>query len=101
VCAQFGSRARQSVRRRCILTYQLTTPSNSPINSPHRLTTPPPTQNFRWTEEEVNAKLEKAMKAAFADVWEVHTEAKLPLRTAAFVKALQRVTRARVHRGFD
>jgi glutamate dehydrogenase (NAD(P)+) len=41
------------------------------------------------------------MKAAFADVWEVHTEAKLPLRTAAFVKALQRVTRARVHRGFD
>ncbi len=61
----------------------------------------PPTQNFRWTEEEVNAKLEKAMKAAFADVWEVHTEAKLPLRTAAFVKALQRVTRARVHRGFD
>lgn len=79
------------------LTYQLDLTFTS-------LSPPPPltqTQNFRWTEEEVNAKLEKAMKAAFADVWEVHTEAKLPLRTAAFVKALQRVTRARVHRGFD
>ena len=58
-------------------------------------------QNFKWTEEEVNDKLDKAMTDAFADIWSVHQEAKLPLRTAAFVKALQRVTRARIHRGFD
>jgi len=25
----------------------------------------------------------------------------VPLRTAAFIKALQRVTRAHIHRGFD
>lgn len=28
-------------------------------------------------------------------------EKNVPLRTAAFIKALQRVTRAEVHRGFD
>lgn len=41
------------------------------------------------------------MVEAFQAIWELHTEDKIPLRTAAFVKALQRVTRARVHRGFD
>lgn len=34
-------------------------------------------------------------------IWEIHAQDGLPLRTAAFVKALQRVTRARIHRGFD
>ena len=58
-------------------------------------------QNFKWTEEEVNKKLDDCMTNAFADVWEVHEDTKLPLRTCAFVKALQRVTRARVHRGFE
>jgi len=42
-----------------------------------------------------------AMTDAFADIWAVHQESGLPLRTSAFVKALQRVTRARIHRGFD
>lgn len=32
---------------------------------------------------------------------EIHQERKVPLRTAAFIKALQRVTRAEIHRGFD
>jgi glutamate dehydrogenase (NAD(P)+) len=58
-------------------------------------------QNFKWSEEEVNEKLDKVMTEAFAGIWEVHEKNKLPLRTAAFVVALQRVTRARVHRGFD
>lgn len=58
-------------------------------------------QNFKWREEEVNGKLERVMIEAFEAIWELHTEDKIPLRTAAFVKALQRVTRARVHRGFD
>jgi glutamate dehydrogenase (NAD(P)+) len=58
-------------------------------------------QNFKWTEEEVNLKLDKAMTDAFMEIWAVHKETGLPLRTAAFVKALQRVTRARIHRGFD
>lgn len=58
-------------------------------------------QNFKWTEDEVNAKLEKAMTEAFSEIWKVHLETKLPLRTAAFVVALSRVTRARIHRGFE
>lgn len=41
------------------------------------------------------------MVEAFQGIWELHVEDKIPLRVAAFVKALQRVTRARVHRGFD
>ena len=58
-------------------------------------------QNFKWTEDEVNEKLDKAMTDAFANIWKVHQDTGLPLRTAAFVTALQRVTRARIHRGFD
>ncbi len=58
-------------------------------------------QNFKWTEDEVNAKLDRVMTDAFARMWKIHVADGLPLRTAAFVKALQRVTRARVHRGFD
>jgi glutamate dehydrogenase (NAD(P)+) len=32
---------------------------------------------------------------------QIHKDKGIPLRTAAFVKALQRVTRAEIHRGFD
>lgn len=41
------------------------------------------------------------MTDAFQGVWNVHANDGLPLRTAAFVVALRRVTRARIHRGFD
>ncbi|KAH7617205.1 hypothetical protein Ndes2526B_g07798 [Nannochloris sp. 'desiccata'] len=58
-------------------------------------------QNFKWTEQEVNEKLDRAMTEAFANIWKVHQDTGLPLRTSAFVTALQRVTRARIHRGFD
>ena len=58
-------------------------------------------QNFKWSEEEVNVKLDRVMTDAFESIWELHESSNLPLRTAAFVVALQRVTRARVHRGFD
>ncbi len=55
----------------------------------------------RWEEEEVNRRLDKAMTDAFAAIWEVHNQKNIPLRVAAFHVALQRVTRAHVHRGFD
>lgn len=58
-------------------------------------------QNFKWMEEEVKSKLDETMTAAFADLWSVSQEKKLPLRTAAFVVALQRVHRAHLQRGFD
>lgn len=55
----------------------------------------------RWEEEEVNRRLDKAMTDSFAAIWEVHNQKNIPLRVAAFHVALQRVTRAHVHRGFD
>ncbi|KXZ45580.1 hypothetical protein GPECTOR_53g166 [Gonium pectorale] len=58
-------------------------------------------QNFKWEEEDVNRKLDRKMTDAFAALWAVHREMAVPLRTAAFIVALQRVTRAEVHRGFD
>lgn len=41
------------------------------------------------------------MTDAFAAIWAIHEEKGVPLRTAAFILALQRVTRAHIHRGFD
>jgi hypothetical protein len=58
-------------------------------------------QNFRWEEAEVNKRLDRCMTEAFAALWDIHREKRVPLRTAAFVLALQRVTRAHIHRGFD
>ncbi len=58
-------------------------------------------QNFRWEEHEINRRLDHAMTEAFAKIWEMHKERGIPLRTAAFVIALQRVTRAHILRGFD
>lgn len=58
-------------------------------------------QNFRWEEDDVNAKLDRAMTEAFLQIWAIHQQKRIPLRTAAFVQALQKVTRAHIHRGFD
>jgi glutamate dehydrogenase (NAD(P)+) len=58
-------------------------------------------QNFRWEESEVNRRLDGVMTEAFAGLWDVAQKKDVPLRTAAFIKALQRVTRAHIHRGFD
>lgn len=58
-------------------------------------------QNFKWEEEEVNRRLDRKMTDAFKSIWDIHSDSRIPLRTAAFVKALQRVTRAHIHRGFD
>ena len=41
------------------------------------------------------------MTDAFAPIWAIAADKLVPLRTAAFVQALQRVTRAHIHRGFD
>ena len=49
----------------------------------------------------MNAKLDRAMTDAFAAIWAKVKGSQLPLRTAAFVLALERVTQAHIHRGFD
>ena len=56
-------------------------------------------QQFTWTEEEVNDKLEKKMVKGFETIHKVASERKVSLRTAAFIVAIGRVGKARVLRG--
>lgn len=44
-----------------------------------------------WTEQEVLAKLEPIMRTSFAEVWETKEKFNIDMRTAAFVKAIERV----------
>jgi glutamate dehydrogenase (NAD(P)+) len=56
-------------------------------------------QSYRWTETEVNDKLEKTMRRAYDTLARVVREKKITWRTAAFVVALGRVAQATVLRG--
>ena len=55
--------------------------------------------SYFWTEEEINARLERVLRNAFEAVWQVAQEKKIPLRTAAYVVAATRVLEARALRG--
>lgn len=44
-----------------------------------------------WSEEDVLAKLEKIMVDAFNEVWDTKEKYSIDMRTAAFVKAIERV----------
>ncbi len=55
--------------------------------------------NYYWTEEEVLPKLEKIMVNAFNQVWETKEKYKIDMRTAAFVRAVERVGEAIQLRG--
>jgi glutamate dehydrogenase (NAD(P)+) len=55
--------------------------------------------SFFWTEEEINRRLERILVDAFDSVWRVAEEKDIPLRTAAYVVACQRVLGARAQRG--
>jgi glutamate dehydrogenase (NAD(P)+) len=55
--------------------------------------------SFFWSEEEINARLDKILREAFAVIWNVAEEHKISLRTAAFVVACTRILRAREVRG--
>jgi glutamate dehydrogenase (NAD(P)+) len=57
--------------------------------------------SYRMEEGEVASRLEAGMCGAFRSLWATAQARGLPLRTAAFVEALQRVTQAHLHRGFD
>ncbi|KAK9806853.1 hypothetical protein WJX72_005070 [[Myrmecia] bisecta] len=58
-------------------------------------------QNLRWEEEEVNRRLDRLMTDAFAAVWALHEDKRCTLRTAAFMRGLEKVTQAHINRGFD
>lgn len=55
--------------------------------------------SFFWSEEEINQRLDRIMREAFAAIWNVAEEHKISLRTAAFVVACTRILRAREVRG--
>jgi glutamate dehydrogenase (NAD(P)+) len=56
-------------------------------------------QHYFWTEDEVNAKMKHIITGAFDKVWEVKTEKKLDMRTAAMAHAVRRLERAMLLRG--
>ena len=47
-----------------------------------------------WPVEEIRAKLETKMAAAFDAVWQIAQDKKVPLRTAAYILAIGRVAQA-------
>jgi glutamate dehydrogenase (NAD(P)+) len=55
--------------------------------------------SFFWTEDEINLRLEKILVQAYRRIWEAAELHKVPLRTAAFVVACERVLLAREERG--
>ncbi|CAB3683494.1 Glu/Leu/Phe/Val family dehydrogenase [Paraburkholderia phenoliruptrix] len=55
--------------------------------------------SFFWTEDEINQRLERVMREAFAAVWQVSSEQSVSVRTAAFIVACKRILQAREMRG--
>ncbi|APA86640.1 Glu/Leu/Phe/Val dehydrogenase [Paraburkholderia sprentiae WSM5005] len=55
--------------------------------------------SFFWTEDEINERLERVMREAFAAVWQVSSEQNVSVRTAAFIVACKRILQAREMRG--
>ncbi|NHZ82577.1 hypothetical protein F2P44_25340 [Massilia sp. CCM 8695] len=51
--------------------------------------------SFFWSEEDINARLTRIMRDAFAAIWQVAQDKDVSLRTAAFVVACTRVLQAR------
>ncbi|HET7876587.1 MAG TPA: Glu/Leu/Phe/Val dehydrogenase dimerization domain-containing protein, partial [Methylomirabilota bacterium] len=56
-------------------------------------------QQFSWEADRVTAELRRHMVEAYATLSRVARERRLPLRTAAFVVAIERVSRATMLRG--
>lgn len=55
--------------------------------------------NYYWEEKEVLEKLEKIMVRAFNEVWDTKEKYQVDMRTAAFVRAVERVAEAMKARG--
>ena len=57
-------------------------------------------QNFYWSLEEVNTRLERLMVQAFDGIYEQHKELKIDMRTSAYVMAIRRIAEAMKLRGW-
>lgn len=51
-------------------------------------------QQFKWTEEDVNTRLEDKMVNAFNEVYEIKKNKNVPMRIASFMVAIDRVYRS-------
>lgn len=56
-------------------------------------------QHYFWTEDEVNAKMKLIITGAFDKVWELKTDKKIDMRTAAMAQSVRRLERAMLLRG--
>ncbi len=56
-------------------------------------------QSFFWSESQVNARLARIMRRAFAEVWNASETHKVDLRTAAYIVGVARVAEATLTRG--
>jgi glutamate dehydrogenase len=57
-------------------------------------------QNYYWTEDEVNAKLEQMMVKAFNAVYTMHQQHQVAMRRAAYMVAIKRLADAMAARGW-
>jgi glutamate dehydrogenase (NAD(P)+) len=55
--------------------------------------------SYFWTEAEINERLERILLDAFAHIWSMAEKHRVPLRTAAFALACERVLSAHRQRG--
>ncbi len=55
--------------------------------------------SFFWSEDEINARLVRIMREAFAAIWQVADTHRVSLRTATFIVACTRILQARELRG--
>lgn len=51
-------------------------------------------QGFKWTLEEVHARLQAIMVTAFGEIWELASERQISVRNAAYALAIQRIGEA-------
>jgi glutamate dehydrogenase (NAD(P)+) len=56
-------------------------------------------QQYFWSEEEVNSRLDAIVTRAFDETWQLHEKRTLPMRIAAYGVAVQRVADATTMRG--
>jgi glutamate dehydrogenase (NAD(P)+) len=56
-------------------------------------------QQYFWSEQEVNSRLDEIVTRAFEETWQLREERDLPMRVAAYGLAVQRVAAATTIRG--
>ena len=56
-------------------------------------------QGYAWTLDEVRDRLEQVLHRAFDEMWQIHSDEGVPLRTAAYILAMRRIGAAQESRG--